>query len=181
MNRWLLAAAGMLTVVSVGIAQDAPGAANREAMKKLSFLAGKWAGEAKVQTPKGEAKLVKQTEDIQFKLGGVVLVIEGLGRGKLADSDKEGVVFNAFATIGYDAEAKKYHMRAHVMEGHYVDPEITLKDSGLVWQFTPPKSKVQIRYTINIADDTWNEIGEVSYDGKMWTRFIDMTLKRVKE
>jgi 2-polyprenyl-6-methoxyphenol hydroxylase-like FAD-dependent oxidoreductase len=31
------------------------------------------------------------------------------------------------------------------------------------------------------AKGEWHEIGEYSQDGKTWTQFIDMTLKRVKE
>jgi hypothetical protein len=162
-------------------AADPPGAAHREAMKKLDFLAGKWTGEATLQTGKGPAIKVKQTEDVQFKLGGVVLIIEGTGIGKQKDTEAEGIVFNALATISYDADAKKYMMRAHRMEGPSVDPELTITENGFVWGFTPPKSKVQIRYTATVKDGTWTEIGEVSLDGKTWNKFLEMNLKRVKE
>ena len=181
MIRWALVFVCTIAFASSAIADDASGAVSREAMKKLSFLAGKWAGEATVQTGKDQVKTIKQTEDIQFRLGGVVLLIEGTGRGKFPDSDKEGILFNALATIGYDADAQKYHMRAHVMEGHAVDPELIVKDGCLVWQFTPPKSKVQVRYTITVTGDIWDEIGEMSFDGKTWNKTMSMTLKRVNE
>ena len=51
--------------------------AQREAMKKLAFLVGKWSGDATSKRGRNEAVKVKQTEEVQFKLGGLVLLIEG--------------------------------------------------------------------------------------------------------
>lgn len=47
----------------------------REAMKKLGFLVGKWAGEARLLRGPGEWAELLQTEEAQFKLDGLVLVI----------------------------------------------------------------------------------------------------------
>jgi hypothetical protein len=152
------------------------------AMKKLDFLAGQWAGEATIQRGPGPKETVKQTEDVRFKLGGAVLLVEGTGIGKLPGAaDKEGVVFNALATIHYDAAAKQYRMRAIRMEGHAVDPEFALTDGGFTWGFTEPRSKMQVKYTAKVADGTWHEVGAYSRDGKDWTPFFEMTVKRVKE
>jgi hypothetical protein len=90
----------------------------------------------------------------------------------LPDSETEGIVFNALATISYDADAKQYRMRATVMEGHSVDPEVAVKDGSIIWQFTPPKSKVQVRYTTKVTGDTWEELGEMSFDGKTWNKTL---------
>jgi len=46
-------------------------AAQREAMKKLDFLAGKWSGDALVSRGPGEPMKVAQSENIQFKLDGL--------------------------------------------------------------------------------------------------------------
>ena len=51
--------------------------AQREAMKKLEFLVGKWSGEARVQRGPGDALELIQTEEAQYKLDGLVLLIEG--------------------------------------------------------------------------------------------------------
>ena len=53
----------------------------RAAMKKLAFLVGKWSGEARVLRPSGEMELV-QTEEAAYKLDGLLLTIEGIGRNK---------------------------------------------------------------------------------------------------
>src|SRR5262245_57653451 len=144
MKPWHIIGSLALAFASPAVAADEPGAANREAMKKVAFLAGKWAGEAKVQTGKGAVKTIQQTEDIRFRLNGVVLLIEGTGIGKLPDSDKEGVVFGSLATLSYDTESKKFLLRAYTMDGNMVDPEVTVSESGVVWQFTPVKTKVQV-------------------------------------
>jgi len=181
MKPWHFVGNLALAIASPVVAADEPGSANREAMKKVAFLAGKWTGDATVQTGKGAAKTIQQTEDIRFRLNGVVLLIEGKGIGKLPDSDKEGVVFGSLATMSYDTEAKKFLMRAYTMDGNMVDPDVTVSDSGLVWQFAPPKAKVQVRFTIAVTGDTWVETGETSFDGKTWNKYLDMKLKRVKE
>ncbi len=56
--------------------------AQRTAMKKLTFLVGAWSGEATVLRAPGQFTAMAQTESVQFKLDGLVLLIEGVGRAK---------------------------------------------------------------------------------------------------
>lgn len=181
MTRVALPVVFLLAAVPAA-AQPPDGKANREALKKLDFLAGKWTGDATVtQGPKGKIA-VKQTEAVEYRLGGTVLLIEGKGTGKLPGQDKEGVVFNALAVVSYDAEAKRYAIRAYRAEGQSVDAILTLTDKGFVWGFQEPTRKTQVRYTMTLTDKgEWHEVGEYSPDGKAWTKFIEMTLTRVKE
>jgi len=60
--------------------------AQRAAMKKLGFLVGEWSGEASALRGPGQFVELTQTESAQFKLDGLVPVIEGVGRTK-ADAD----------------------------------------------------------------------------------------------
>jgi hypothetical protein len=55
--------------------------AQREAMKKLSFLIGSWRGEARQYRGGTTVELI-QTEVAKYKLDGLILVIEGIGRTK---------------------------------------------------------------------------------------------------
>jgi hypothetical protein len=178
-----LAFLALLFLAPVATAQQ-PAAANRDAMKKLDFLAGKWRGDASItQGPKGAMKLT-QTEDVQYRLGGVIMHVEGTGRGKQAGMDEEGILFNAFAVISYEAKDKKYKIRAYRMEGTSVDAELTLleKGKGFIWGFKEPTRGVEVKYTMTITSkDEWHEVGEYTLDGKTWTKFIEMTLTRVKE
>jgi hypothetical protein len=104
--------------------------AQRAAMQKLDFLAGNWQGEARLQREPGAAMDLTQSEMAQYKLDGLILLIEGIGR-----SESEGkIVLQAFATISYDDENGKYLMRAY-NDGRYLETEIKLAEDGrgLTW------------------------------------------------
>jgi hypothetical protein len=64
-------------------------AAQRAAMKKLEFLAGKWSGKASVMRGPGAAMRVTQTQDVQFKLDGLVMLVEGTGRNASGKSSSK--------------------------------------------------------------------------------------------
>ena len=53
---------------------------------------------------------VKQTEQVTYKLDGLVLLIEGTGR----NPDSGDVMFRALATVSYDEAAGVYHFRAYI-------------------------------------------------------------------
>ncbi len=93
----------------VCLAQVPSAEVQKEAMKKPSFLTGKWSGDATVQRGPWLPLKIRQSEDIQFRLGGLVLVIEGTGR----DLESGKVVFNAFAVVSYDDDQKEYRIRAY--------------------------------------------------------------------
>src|SRR5215831_2435818 len=101
-------------------------AAQRDAMKKLAFLAGKWTGPATVVRSTGELKLT-QSEDIQFRLDGLVVLMEGTGRNAQGQ-----VVFGALATVSYDDATSTYRFRSH-SEGRYLETEIKVLPAGFVW------------------------------------------------
>jgi hypothetical protein len=104
--------------------------AQRAAMKKLDFLLGTWAGEARIVRGPGEMVEMMQTEEAQYKLDGLVLTIEGVGRTK-----SEGkAVLQAFGIISYDDESEKYYMRAF-NDGRFLEPEVKLLDAakGMSW------------------------------------------------
>src|SRR5882724_8254739 len=74
--------------------------AQREAMKKLELLAGKWPRDASVSRGPGEPMKVVQSENIQFKLDGLVLLLEG-----------------TLATVSYDDSTSVYRFRSY-SDGH---------------------------------------------------------------
>jgi hypothetical protein len=84
-------------------------------MRKLSFLAGHWSGPATIVRGPGEPLHLTQTEDVEYKLDGLVLLIEG------KSTSAEGkVAFSALATIAYDDASHTYHFRAF-HDGHLTD------------------------------------------------------------
>jgi len=161
----------------------APGiTAQKEAMKKLEWLAGDWEGPAKYDSGRGGAEdtwaSVRQSEAVKIKLGGRVLLVEGTGRIG-AEGGEGRVVFEALATISYDTEAREYKMRAFGPEGT-VDAKVEVGDKRLVWEFTTRAGRM--RYTARLDEQgRWVEIGERSGDeGKTWTKFVDLVLEKKK-
>jgi hypothetical protein len=158
---------------SLCLGQQAPNlTAQREAMKKLSFLVGNWSGDATTSRGPGETVKVKQTEEVQFKLGGLVLLIEGTGRNpKTAD-----VMFNALATISYDDAAKIYHFRAY-NDGRYLDTELKVPENGFEWGYKA--GPADIRFVMRLNDKSeWVETGDVKFGDNPPQRTFEMTLHK---
>jgi hypothetical protein len=83
--------------------------AQRTAMKKLDFLIGEWSGQASAARGPGVVIELNQTESAQFKLDGLLLMIEGIGRTK-ADGT---LALQALGLISFDdASGKLPHARS---------------------------------------------------------------------
>jgi hypothetical protein len=153
-----------------------PAFAANEEMRKLDWMAGEWKGEAVVRRGPGEPQRIQQTERIQSKLGGKILLIEGEGR-----NDQGEIVHDALAVISWD-EAKKAH-RFSTYLFNRPSAETTLHVTGpntAEWGLDTPQGRM--RYTITHTEKgEWVEIGEFSRDdGKTWSPFIEMRLSKVK-
>jgi uncharacterized protein DUF1579 len=90
--------------------------AQRAAMKKLAFLVGKWSGEVRMFRGPGEPAVIAQTEEVQYKLDGLVLLIEGVGRAS------GGPALQALGVVSYDDETGTYPMRAF-NDGRFLETE----------------------------------------------------------
>ncbi|MGE4162272.1 MAG: DUF1579 family protein [Vicinamibacterales bacterium] len=155
------------------VAQSRPDvAAQREAMQKLAFLVGRWTGEATVATGPEGPRRVEQTEDVQFKLDGLVLLIEGTGRNPVSGA----VEFNALATVSFDEASGAYRFRAY-SGGNYVETVLTLRDRGLEWGFTAGPATVT--NTMHL-DDTgqWVEVTDVVINGGPPRRTTELRVRK---
>ena len=146
----------------------------RAAMKKLSFLVGQWSGQARMQRGQGEGMELAQTENAQYKLDGLVLLIEGTGR--TVSDDK--AVLQALATISYDDEAKVYRMRAY-NNGRYMETEVKAAASGkgLTWGFTLGQIKTSSVLNINEKGE-WTEVSEIVIGAQPPRKFLELTVRR---
>jgi hypothetical protein len=153
--------------------QQAPNLpAQREAMKKLAFLVGKWSGGATTSRGPNETVKVKQTEEVQFKLGGLVLLIEGTGR----NPDTAEVMFNALATVSYDDTAKVYHFRAY-NDGRYLDTDLKVPENGFEWGYKAGPADVRFVMRLNDKGE-WVETGDVKIGDNPPQRTFEMTLRK---
>lgn len=150
---------------------DALLTAQREAMRPLAFMDGVWRGPANTVLPNGEKHDITQTERIGPLLDGSIKVIEGRGY------DAGGkTVFNAFGIVSFNPATKTYNFHSYAM-GMSGDFAFKPSSSGYVWEI--PAGPMTIRYTAEIKDGTWHEVGDRIMPGQPAVRFFEMTLQRI--
>ena len=146
-----------------------------KAMSRLAFLEGRWEGQGWHQArPDAERRHFTQAEDIQRKLDGQLLIIEG--RGHAAD-DPERVVHQALAVVSYDTAGARYRWAAFSRGGH-LDTDLSVHSTGIEWsaQLAPD---TLMRYRASIIGDHWNETAQLSTDhGTTWTTTLEMHLRK---
>jgi hypothetical protein len=173
LSTTLLAAAFMISFSLPRAAQQPVSSsvdAQREAMGKLSFLAGHWSGSVTIVRGPGEALHLTQTEDVEYKLDGLVLLIEG----KSTSADGK-VLFSALATIAYDNATHAYRFRAY-HDGHYLDTELSVPANGFSWSFTAgPEHIVNTMHLTGKGE--WDEVTEATVGSNPPHRSVEMQLQ----
>jgi hypothetical protein len=147
-------------------------AAHQAAMQKLAFLVGDWEGSGSIAMGPGPRQTFVQTERIQFKHDGTLLLIEGQGKSPTNGQ----IVHDALAVVSFDPATGQYKFRSFAAVGRFADTTATVNGNTMVWglNFGPMK----VRYTITVENGVWREIGERSSDEKTWTPMFEMTVKR---
>lgn len=173
MTRWLLVLLPFLLAAAPrGAAAEEPRDAGLEAMKALPPLAGRWEGGGWIRQGPGEPERFVGEEQVEPRLDGRVLVIEG----KHWSPDRSRVVHHAFAVLSADPGKQGYKFQTHLANGRGGDYSGHMDNGAFVWEMNSPGGR--IRYVIRIEGERWLEIGEFERDGK-WHQFLEMDLKRV--
>jgi hypothetical protein len=161
---------------SFPLAAQQPGStsvdAQREAMRRLAFLAGHWSGPVTITRGPGEPLHLTQTEDVEYKLDGLVLLIEG----KSANADGK-VLFSALATIAYDDATHAYRFRAY-NDGRYLDTELLVPGNGFSWSFTAGPAHVVNTMRLT-AKGEWEEVTEATVGSNPPHRSVEMLLQHL--
>lgn len=149
---------------------------DKEKMKVFSSWVGRWQGEGSMQMGPGEPKKSTVDEHIEYRLDGMVMLVEGVGKAQGA------VVHHALAVLSYDKAASQYKFRTYLKDGRSTDAWLNVTgENSFQWGFGVPGRK--IRYTIQIdpAKKTWHEMGETSTDGDTWNKFFEMNLVKTAD
>lgn len=166
---------GLLVVAPGSIGSQVPESdEGLEAMRRLQPMVGQWQGSGWMRRGPSEPHPFEGSERIESRLDGRVILIEGRHR----DPESGEVVHHAFATLSYDAERGEYLFRSYLATGQSGDYRGHWEDGAFVWGMEVP-GRGEIRYTIRIDGDRWDEIGEFSSDGESWNQFFAMNLERV--
>jgi hypothetical protein len=166
-----LAVAGMFAVAGLLPAQQPNVAAQKEAMKKLEFLVGRWKGPASVRRGPGEPIRITQHENVQYKLDGLLLLIEGEGR------DGEGKsVFGALAVVSFDDTTGTYRFRAF-NDGRTLETEFKVEEKGFAWGYTAGALKVMNVMKVSESGE-WVETTDATFGANPTLRTVEMKLAR---
>lgn len=149
--------------------------AQRTAMKRLGFLAGKWAGEVRIYRKPDEPTVLEQKEDAEFKLDGLLLQIEGIGRTKSGGQP----VLQALGIISYDDEFSVYRMRAF-NDGRFLETEVSLLEGNkcLRWGFSLGEIKMSSLLRIN-EHGHWTELHDVTVGAQPPRKFMELAVQRI--
>lgn len=176
LSKTLLAAAALMISFNLALAAQQPVSNNvdtqREAMRKLSFLVGHWSGPVAIFRGPGEQLHLTQAEDVQYKLDGIVLSIEG----KSTSADGK-VLFSALATIAYDDTSHTYRFRAY-HDGHYLDTELSVPAEGFSWGFTAGPARIVNTMRLTSKGE-WDEVTDVTVGSNPPHRSVDMLLQHL--
>jgi len=142
-------------------------------MKKLAFLVGRWKGEARLLR-RGEWVDLHQSEEAQYKLDGLILLIEGIGRTK---SDGHSVL-QALGFISFDDETATYRMRAF-NDGWFLESEVKLldQDRTITWGFALGEITTKSVLTINDSGE-WTELAEIKIGSEPPKKLLELTVRR---
>ena len=167
-------AAGVLFLACAAVTAQQPaqnGAdVQRDAMRKLAFLAGRWSGPVTIIRGPGEPLHLTQSEDVEYKLDGLVLLVEGESRDSAGKAS-----FRALATISFDDATHAYRFRAY-HDGHYIDTELTVANNSFSWGFSA--GPAHFANTMHLTDKgEWAEVTEVTVGSNPANRSVDMLLK----
>lgn len=142
---------------------------NQRKMAPLSSLEGKWKGSGWMMGQDRVRQNFEQEENIEMKLSGTILQIEGIGS---ADGQ---VVHHALALIQAKEEEGKYEFTSFLQSGMKGTYPAQFEGGKLIWNPTD-----QVRYIIQINDQgQWHEIGEYNA-GNTWYKFFEMTLNKIE-
>jgi len=149
--------------------------AQRAAMQKLSFLIGKWSGEARILRGGQMVDLI-QSEEAQYRLRGLILTIEGVGRTK-ADGK---LALQAFGIVSYDDERRTYRMRAF-NDGLWLETDVKLAEDGkgTTWGFTFGEYRTSSVMRINEKGE-WTELAELTVGTQPPRKFLELMVAKEK-
>jgi hypothetical protein len=151
----------------------------KEKMKAFGYWAGRWQGEGSIQMGPGQPKKSAVDEHMEFKLEGMVLLIEGIGKG-VEETNKGNVVHHALGILSFDQATNQYVLNSYLKDGKNTQAWFNiLEENKYQWGFDVPNGKIKYTITLEPAKNTWNEIGEFSKDnGSTWMKFFEMNLKK---
>lgn len=165
----------VLVVALPARAQYQP-AAPAPGLAQTGWLVGCWEGEGWIEQG-GQRYTFAQHETVERRVGGHVLLVEGLGTSQMAAGAAPAVVHNAMGMLVHDAQAGTYHFSTYRAGGGPLIADVTMTDDGFVWGFDVPQGGA-VRYTVTRSPEgRWHEVGHFLRGGEE-RHFFEMNLAK---
>lgn len=121
----------------------------------------------------GELVELLQTEEAQYKLDGLIIVIEGVGRAKPGGQP----LLQAFGIISYDDESGTYRLRAF-NDGRFLETQTKLLEEGqgMTWGFALGEIRTNSVLRINERGE-WTELAEISIGSQPPKKLLEVTVR----
>ena len=139
-------------------------------MQKLNFLAGAWSGEARIFREAAAPVELLQSERAEYRLDGLLLLIEGIGRSKANGN----VLLQALGIVSYDDAAGSYQMRAF-NDGRFLETEVKLAsgDKELRWGFM--LGEIRTSSALRLSEGgQWTEHHEIIVGAQPSRKFMEV-------
>lgn len=149
-------------------------AAQRAAMAKLNFLIGNWSGDARMFRSGSEPLELVQTESAEYKLDGLLLEINGVGRTKSNGT----LALQAFGIISYEDDRQAYHFRAF-NDGRWLETDVQLADDGkgISWGFRVGEIRTSSIMRI-AANGNWTEDHDITVGTQPARKLMEVDVSR---
>ena len=89
----------------------------KEKMQPFTAWAGKWHGEGVMQMGPGEPRKTTVDENIELKLDGMVLLVEGMGKAIDPQTSEIKIVHHALAILSFDQSTNAYQFNTYLKDG----------------------------------------------------------------
>jgi hypothetical protein len=150
--------------------------AQAAAMQRLDYMVGTWRGEGWIDYG-GRRLTFRGSEQVQRKLDGLALLVEGNFLGRAPGAEREVPVHTTLAVISYAPATRRYQFDTWLASGAQGEHELLLADDGWQWEIRQPAGR--IRYVMRLTPEgEWLETGERSADGTAWRQFFEMRLRK---
>ena len=142
--------------------------------QRLEVFIGRWRTEGTtIANDKAPAVAVQSSDGYEWLPGGHFVVHRWSGR--VGEAEVHGL-----EVIGYDRESGKYKTHFFDNDGNTGTEELTVHDRTWTWLGQQVMGSSWHRCTSVVSDDrnTMTARHEQSPDGKTWTHWMDVTLRR---
>ena len=117
---------------------------------------------------------LQQSEEAQYRLDGLILVIEGVAR---TQPDGHSVL-QALGVISFDDETATYRIRAF-NDGRFLESEVKLldQDNAISWGFALGQVTTKSELRINDRGE-WTELAEIKIGSEPPKKLLELTVRR---